>query len=164
MRRERGLDRYHSARAPKPLLSSVRRSLSVLLHPLFALLLAASLPGCLLVAGAAIAAGVVHTVGDDVAEVTLESSTERVFEASENELASRSNGFRSYKGSLRIEGRVGASDVTITLDALPKESTRLRVVARKHEGLSPDVETAHQVAFAIVKRVMGRNAPEPQTR
>jgi hypothetical protein len=52
-----------------------------------------------------------------------------------------------------VEGSVSGASITVTV--LPEEPghARLRVKARRNAGISPDLETAEQVASWILKRV-----------
>lgn len=121
----------------------------------FAVLLAAAalaLPGCLLLAGAAIGAGIVHVVGSDSAEVVLEKDRAKVFEAAREEVKTRGVVETADAEAGTISGRVGSSSVEIAVAKETDSTVKVTVESRKNSGISPDPDTAQQVATAIVKR------------
>ena len=114
---------------------------------------ATALPGCMIVAGAAVGAGVVHATGDDTLEVVLHSPPGKVYDEAEEVVRTR-GAIEARRPLLReIDGSVSGASVTVTV--LPEEpsQSRLRVKARRNAGISPDLETAEQVASWILKRV-----------
>ena len=114
--------------------------------------LAAALPGCLLVAGAAIGAGIVHTTGEDTAEVVVEANTASAYAAAREEIRNRGMLESADAESSRVEGTVGGSSVKVSVTSPGTGEAKVSVSARKNGGISPDIETAEQVAMAIVKR------------
>ena len=117
------------------------------------LLAATALPGCMIVAGAAVGAGVIHATGDDTLEVVLHSPPGRVYDEAEQVVRTR-GAIEATRPLVReIDGSVSGASITVTV--LPEEpgNSRLRVKARRNAGISPDLETAEQVASWILKRV-----------
>jgi hypothetical protein len=123
--------------------------------PLLALVLLAAvpLPGCLLVAGAAVGAGVVHATGDDTLEVVLHSGPEAVFAAARAEVAARGTVEREDAALREVDGSADGGSIRVKVLHEADGSARLRVGARKNAGISPDLETAEAVASAILRRV-----------
>jgi len=117
------------------------------------LAVAATLPGCLLVAGAAVGAGVVHATGDDTLEVVLRAPPSRVYDEALEHLRGRGALERSDPAARVHEASVDGASVTVTVLEEEPGSARLRVRARRNAGISPDLETAERVASAILKRV-----------
>ncbi len=119
------------------------------------LLLPLLLQGCLLIAGAAIALGVVHVASEDTTEVNLEGTRDHIYDACEAEMKARGVVEKGDRVGGTLEGRVGGSSVTVTVEKATESAWKVAVRARKNSGISPDLDTAQQVAYAIVKRVGG---------
>lgn len=115
----------------------------------------AQTPGCLLVAGAAIAVGVVHVTSDDTAEVLLDGSTDTIFEHVEKEMASRGTVTFSNRVGRRLEGEIGNADLVVTLERATDKTSRVRATARKNAGVSPDKDVAQEFLVGVTKRVSG---------
>lgn len=113
---------------------------------------ALALPGCLLLAGAAIGAGIVHVVGSDSAEVVLEKDRAKVFEAAREEVKTRGVVETADAEAGTISGKVGSSSVAIAVAKETDSTVKVTVESRMNAGISPDPDTAQQVATAIVKR------------
>lgn len=111
------------------------------------------LPGCLLVAGAAIGAGIVYSTGEDTAEVRVDADEAAAFAAAREEVILRGQIETSDPEVGRIEARIGTSTVTVTVRGEPEGAhSRVTVKARKAGGLGPDMDTAQTLAVAVVKR------------
>ena len=125
---------------------------SILAAVLF--LAAPVLPGCLLVAGAAVGAGVVYAAGEDSSEVRVEADAARAYSAAREEVILRGTLQTSDAAGGTLTARIGTSDVTVKVVGEPTENrTRVTVTARANAGISPDRDTAERVAVAIVKRL-----------
>ena len=120
----------------------------------FILVLAAALPlpGCLLLAGAAVGAGVVRVAGEDAAEVVIERDYATVFAASEEEMKARGVLQSSNRETGTLRGRIGGSDLQVSVLREAETSVRARVTARRDSGVSPDPSSARLLATGIVKR------------
>lgn len=120
---------------------------------LFALLAAALLPGCVLLVGAAIGAGVVHAVSEDSVEVLFDAGFDEVYDVCEAQLERA--GTVTASDDLRgvLEGSAEESRIDITIDTTRQGLQRVRVTARRFSGLSPDLETAQWLADAISRRL-----------
>ena len=114
---------------------------------------AMALPGCVFVAGAAVGAGVIHATGDDTLEVVLHSPPGKVYDEAAEVVRTRGTLDKSRPVVREIEGSVSGASVTVTVLPEEKGNSRLRVKARRNGGISPDLETAEQVASWILKRV-----------
>jgi hypothetical protein len=119
----------------------------------------APLPGCLLLAGVAIGAGIVYMVGDDSAEVALHKDREAVFEACRDEVKARGTVDKADASTGDIEGKVGSSSVRISVRSEEskggEKTVKVTVISRKNSGISPDPDTARIVAEGISKRAGG---------
>ena len=115
--------------------------------------LASSIPGCVAVAVAAVAAGAVHVTSEDSVEVYFDAPHDRVFDAAEQQVVALGGSPLSNRVTGRIEAEVGHSDVEVQVTSVGKARTRVEVQARKNEGVSPDVDCANQVAMGIAKRL-----------
>jgi len=117
------------------------------------LLLAVSMtPGCLLLAGAALGAGIVHVTSEDEAMVLLDADFEDALKTSREVLAEKGLlEARDDKAGL-VEGSIGSSSVSIRVERGPDTGSKVTVESRKNGGVSPDVTTAQQVASAILAR------------
>ncbi len=113
---------------------------------------AAALPGCLLVAGAAIGAGIVHATGEDTAEVMVEVPSDAAYAAAREEIRTRGVLESADSDAAHLEGTVGGSTVKVSVSTPTRGEAKVSVSARKNAGISPDFETAEQVAMAIAKR------------
>ena len=114
---------------------------------------AAALPGCLLVAGAAIGAGIVYASSDDTAEVRLRTTTAAAYAAAREEVLVRGTVESSDPKSGVLEGKIGSTSVRVTVVAESDGMVKVSVKARSNSGLSPDMDTANQVTVAVVKRI-----------
>lgn len=112
-----------------------------------------ALPGCLLVAGAAIGAGVVYAAGDDTAEVRVHASADSAYTAAREEVLRRGVVDSSDPAAGVLEGRIGTSRVRVRVVSEPDGLVKVTVRARTGSGLGPDMDTANDVAVAIVRRV-----------
>ena len=123
---------------------------------LLVLLLLAPLPGCVLLVGAAIGAGVVHATSEDSVEVLFDAGFDEVYDVCEAQLERA--GTVEVSDDLRgvLEGTVEDSELRITVDPTRQGYQRVTVTARKLSGLSPDLETAQWLADAVVRR-LGRD-------
>jgi hypothetical protein len=111
------------------------------------------LPGCLLVAGAAIGDGIVYTTGEDTAEVRVEVNPAAAFAAAREEFIARGQVETSDADAGTLAGKIGTSNVKVTVWGEAKEGTsRVSVKARTNADLGPDMETARTLSVAIVKR------------
>ncbi|HKE02256.1 MAG TPA: hypothetical protein VKE69_14655 [Planctomycetota bacterium] len=117
------------------------------------LALAALLPGCLVVAAAAVAAGVVHVTSEDTVEVYFNNPYDKVFDAAEQELVARGGAPMTDRKTGKIEASLGHSSVSIQVTGTGDKSTRIEVKARKNQGISPDIDRANQIATGVSKRV-----------
>jgi hypothetical protein len=136
-----------------PLHPDWRCPLTLLRAAALLLVAATALPGCMIVAGAAVGAGVVHATGDDTLEVVLHSPPGKVYDEALEVVRTRGAIEASRPAVREIDGSVSGASITVTV--LPEQSgqSRLRVKARRNAGISPDLETAEQVASWILKRV-----------
>ncbi len=130
-------------------MKSVRRLLT---SAALAAALPLSITGCLFVAGAAIGAGIVHTTGEDTAEVVVEANSASAYAAAREEIQNRGVVESADADSSRVQGTVGGSSVTVSVSSPSSGEARVSVSARKNGGISPDIDTAEQVAMSIVKR------------
>jgi len=120
-----------------------------------ALLLAAAaapLPGCLLLAGAALGAGIVHVTSEDGAVVLLEVGPEAAFAAARGVLSDRGVLESADREAGLLRGTVGSSSVEVRVEDRGDGKSRVAVEARKNGGVSPDVTTAQQTAAGILER------------
>lgn len=119
------------------------------------LVVAASLvvPGCIAIAAAAVAAGVVHATSDDSSEVTLERSWSKVFSASIAEMEAKGHVDVRDEEAGRVEGHVASAKVVITMSRSTENTVKVRVTARKLEGVSPAPDVAQDIALGLVKRL-----------
>ena len=111
------------------------------------------LPGCLLVAGAAVGAGIVYSTGEDTAEVRVDVNPAAAFAASRQELIARGQLETSDPEKGILTGTIGASTVKVTVWGEVEEGhSRVSVKARTNAGFGPDMETARTLTVAVVKR------------
>ena len=120
---------------------------------LLALALAAPLPGCLLVAGAAVGAGIIYVAGDDSVEVDVESAPEAVFAAAREEVRATGTIDASDPDAGTLSGSVDSSSVHVKVSKVSSGLTKLRVSSRSNAGISPDRDRATEVAGAILRRL-----------
>jgi hypothetical protein len=113
----------------------------------------AALPGCLLVAGAAIGAGVVYAAGDDTAEVRVHATADSAYTAAREEVLLRGVVDSSDPDAGVLEGKIGTSHVRVRVVTEPDGLVKVTVRARTSSGIGPDMDTANDVAVAIVRRV-----------
>lgn len=120
------------------------------------ILLAASLflfPGCALVPGIAVGAGIVYATDEDTAEVLVEVNGAAAFAASREEVLLRGTIESSDEAKGAIEARIGTSTVKMTvLEGRRGDGSLVTVKARTNGGLAPDMETARILAVAVVRR------------
>jgi len=117
------------------------------------LLCLATLPGCLLVAGAAVGAGALIVTADDTVEVLIERDVRTVYEAALAELDARGTSMNRNPEFRRCEGEIGGSHVWIEVSPDKHDATRLRVRARKLEGTLPDLDLARDITNATVDEI-----------
>jgi len=111
------------------------------------------LPGCLLVAGAAVGAGIVYSTGEDTAEVRVDVNAAAAFAASREEVILRGKIDSADEAAGVIEARIGTSTVRVAVVEEPEGGhSRVSVKARTTAGLAPDMETARILTVAVVKR------------
>ena len=111
------------------------------------------LPGCVLVAGAAVGAGIVYAAGEDTCEVRVDVGGAAAFAASLEEVIRRGTLDSSDEARGVVEARVGDSSVEVSvIEEDGGGHSLVRVKARKLVGLAPDRATAETVAVAVVKR------------
>ncbi|RMH01691.1 MAG: DUF3568 family protein [Planctomycetota bacterium] len=116
----------------------------------------AVLPGCALLVGAAIGAGVVYAVSEDSVEVLFDAPFDEVFDVCEAQLERSGRVELSDDARGAVEGSVRDSEVSIRIETTRQGLQRVTVTARKYEGLGPDLETAQWLADAISRRLSGR--------
>lgn len=112
------------------------------------------LSGCVAVAAAAVAAGVVYTVSDDSSEVMFDQSWDTVFDACIKAVEEQG----ILDGENRTEGRINATvdfaTVTVQLNRPSTAMVKVTVSARKHVvGVSPAPDIAERVALDVAKRL-----------
>lgn len=111
------------------------------------------LPGCVLVAGAAVGAGIVYAAGEDTAEVRVDVNAAAAFAASREEIIRRGKIDSADEAAGVIEARIGTSTVTVTVAEEPDGArSRVTVKARSTAGLAPDMETARILTVAVLRR------------
>jgi hypothetical protein len=111
------------------------------------------LPGCLLVAGAAVGAGVVYATGEDTAEVRVEVNPAAAYAAAREEVLARGKVETSDPEAGILTGTIGSSSVKVTVREEAQEGhSFVSVKARTNAGLGPDMETARTLTVAVVKR------------
>lgn len=111
------------------------------------------LPGCLLVAGAAVGAGIVYATGEDTAEVRVDVDAAAAYAASREEVIARGRIETSDPEAGILTATIGTSSVKVTVWADAQEGrSRVSVKARTASGLGPDMETARTLTVAVVKR------------
>lgn len=112
-----------------------------------------ALPGCVLVAGAAVGAGIVYATGEDSCEVRVEVNGAAAYAASREEVVLRGKVESSDPAVGILEARIGTSDVKVTVvEEAGGTRSVVTVKARSAGGLAPDAETARILAVAVVKR------------
>jgi len=111
------------------------------------------LPGCLLVAGAAVGAGIVYSTGEDTAEVMVDVNGAAAFAATREEIILRGTIESADDAKGVIEARIGTSTVRATITrGREGHQSLVTVKARTNGGLGPDMETARILTVAVVKR------------
>ena|SRR5688572_20447881 len=111
------------------------------------------LPGCVLVAGAAVGAGIVYAAGEDTCEVRVDVDGDAAFAASRAEVVRRGSVDSTDEALGVIEARIGDSSVRVTVvEEGGGGHSLVRVKARTLVGLAPDRGTAEAVAVAVVRR------------
>jgi hypothetical protein len=116
------------------------------------LLAAAALPGCLLLAGAAVGAGIVHVTAEDRAVVDLEADPGTAYRTARDVIDDRGLLGTAKEDTRTVAGTIGGSSVEVRVDSRDGGGSRVTVEARRNAGVSPDVETAQQTASAILSR------------
>jgi uncharacterized protein DUF3568 len=117
---------------------------------------AAALPGCLFVAGAAVAAGALVYTGDDSVEAHLDKPFDPVYGTAIEELKRRGTITVQSKEFGKIEADVivpNDAHVEISVERLGDNSTKLTVKARKLKKTVPDRTTAEQIGNSIIQSV-----------
>lgn len=113
----------------------------------------AALPGCILIAGAAIGAGVVYTTGDDTAAVRVHSTADAAYAAAREEVLRRGVVESSDSAARVLAGRIGSSSVRIHVVGEPDGMSKVTITSRTNAGLGPDMDTANELAVAVVRRL-----------
>ncbi len=112
------------------------------------------LSGCVAVAAAAVAAGVVYTTSDDSSKVYFDQSRDTVFDACIKSVQELGVLDRDDRMAGSIEGTVDFATVTVQLNRPTKAMVKVTVSARKHVvGVSPAPDIAERVALDIAKRL-----------
>ena len=111
------------------------------------------LSGCLALAAAAVAGGVVYATSDDSSETVVERPWSSAFSAAVAEVASQGHVELSDQNAGVVEGHVGTASVRVKLSKSTENSVKVHVRARKLEGLAPEPDTAERIAFGIVRRL-----------
>lgn len=119
------------------------------------LLAFATLPGCALLVGAALGAGVVHAVSEDTVEVLFERSFEEVYDVCEAQIERAGSVDLSDDQRGILEGHIDDAEVWISVEATRQGLQRVSVKARKLAGVSPALETAQWLADSISRRLAG---------
>lgn len=123
--------------------------------PLAFFLLALSilpLTSCALAVGAAIGAGAVHATSEDTVELVIRARDAEVVSAAEGALDALGAAELVDRERVILQGSVGESRVDIRLvDGVERRT--VEISARRHAGLSPDLETARAVAREIALRL-----------
>jgi len=112
------------------------------------------LPGCLLVAGAAVGAGVVAATSEDTAQVDLRASRDEVFMTALRIVEAEGNVTDSNPGTGRIEGKVDGSSVLVKVFVVG-DLTRVTVKSRQIGGAFADLDLAESLATDISRAVQG---------
>ena len=112
------------------------------------------LSGCVAMAAAAVAAGVVYTTSDDSSEVYFDQSWDTVFDACLKAVANQGVLDRDDRTAGSIEGTVDFATVTVQLNRPSSAMVKVTVSARKHVvGVTPAPDIAERVALDIAKRL-----------
>ena len=117
------------------------------------LLLLLPLGGCALLVGAAVGAGIVHTTGDDSAELSVRNSAEEVFDACQAELLTRGTVEQSDVEAGRLAGEIAGTDLEITIRSVEQDLRHIEVEARRNAGVTPDPDTASEFLRGVLLRL-----------
>ena len=120
------------------------------LHCAVAAALAWSVGGCAAVlVGTGVLGGL--AVSDDTVQTTLDRRPEIIFRFAKAEMEQQGTITLEDDRHFKLQARVDASDVTVTVQSISRQTARLRVKARKN--LLPNLELAHQIYTAIIRRL-----------
>ena len=115
-----------------------------------------SLSGCLFVAGAAIASGVLVVTADDTEQATIDKPFDVVYDASVAELKRRGVIKLQTKEFGRLEADVVSpsdSHVVVKIERQGEKASKLTVSARKLAKTLPDRDTADAIGKSIIEAV-----------
>lgn len=124
--------------------------------PRFQALLACCLlaiPSCALALGAALGAGAVHTTSEDSVEMLTRSSAASAFAACESSLERLGAVDSADPKRHVLAGTVSECKINIRIEPAGQDRRRIIVSARRHQGLSPDLDTARRVATDIAEQL-----------
>jgi hypothetical protein len=119
----------------------------------FCLVALAALPACVAVAVGAAAAGTVYMLGEDSAEVTLEASRDKVFDATKKQ-AEKLGAVKEFdRGAGTMTASIEEAEVTTEIKPVSDDEVRLVVKARKNSGVSPAPDVAQKLASEVAKAI-----------
>jgi hypothetical protein len=126
-----------------------------ILARLLPLALLLPLGSCVFIAGAAVGAGAIYSLGEDSVEQYFEASIAEAHAAALAEIRHRGEIRSEDPGSKegRIEAEVEDSEVDVFFTAVTESTTRVVVRARKWQTLAPDLDLAQQLADRIALRL-----------
>ncbi len=113
------------------------------------------LGSCVFIAGAAVGAGAIYSLGEDSVEQHFEAAIAEAHAAALAEVRQRGELRSEDPGSKegRIEADVDDSEVDVYLTAVTESTTRVVVRARKWQTLAPDLDLAQHLADRIALRL-----------